>query len=97
MGSPPQSCAHHFKHLIDEAKSQSCAQTPRLEHICQLEVFAHWITEALQADAEDVVKSFRANMGSLVSARAASASASKTPTKTTKSGDGGAFVASLFD
>ena len=71
-----------FKLLIDEAQSQSYAMTPRREHISQLDVFAHWIPEALQAD-KDVVKSFRAKEESHVGAlkRAASASASTTPTK----------------
>ena len=60
-GQPETTTHHHgataFKHPVDEARSQSFAKTPKLEHISQLEVFAHWIPEALQADAEDVVKS----------------------------------------
>ena len=59
-GQPATTTNHHgpiaFKLLIDEAKSQSYAKTPKLEHISQVEVFAHWIPEALQ-DADDVVKS----------------------------------------
>ena len=88
-----------FKLLIDEAKSQSYAKTPKLEHISPLEVFAHWIPGAPQADAEDMVKSFRAKMGSHVGVlkRASSVSATKTRTKKPESGDGDAFLASLFE
>ena len=73
--------------------------TPRLEHTSQLEVFARLIPEALHADAEDVVKFFRAKMRSHFGALkcSASASASKTPTKKPKSGDGDTLAASLFD
>ena len=52
----------HRLQLVDEAKSQSYAKTPILEHISQLEVFADWTAKGLQADAEDVVKSIRAKM-----------------------------------
>ena len=73
---------------MDEAKSQSYAKTPRLDHI----VFAHWIPEALQADAESVVKSFRAKMGSRVGAlkRAASARQQDANEKS-NSGDGDTY------
>ena len=80
-GQPATTTNHHgptaFKHLIEEAMSQSYAKTPKLEHIRQLEVFAHWIPEALQAGAEDVVKSFRAEMGSHVGAQKRAPSASQ--------------------
>ena len=79
--------------MMDEAKSQSYAKTPRLDHISQLEVFAHWIPEALQADAESVVKSFRTKMGSRVGAlkRAASARQQDANEKS-NSGDGDAHI-----
>ena len=57
-GQPATTADHHgptaFKLLIDEAKSQSYAKTPKLEHFTQ------------QADAEDVVMSLQAQMGSHV-------------------------------
>ena len=84
---------------MDEAKSQSYAKTPRLDHISQLEVFAHWIPEALQADAESVVKSFRAKMGFRVGAlkRAASARQQDANEKS-NSGDGDTYSwGALFD